>query len=69
MQRDFDFEGPRVEGRGAVVVAILIIIGGILFFSVGRIGVGTVAVVVDPVMGSTTAVGDGVNAKYFFKMP
>ncbi len=69
MQRDFDFEGPRVEGRGAVIVAILIIIGGIMFFSVGRIGVGTVAVVVDPVMGSTTAVGDGVNAKYFFKMP
>lgn len=58
-----------MDGRGAIIIAILIIIGGVIFFSVGRIGVGYVAVIVDPVLGSTTSVGDGANARYFLKTP
>ncbi len=54
---------------GAIIVVIIIIVGGLLVFSVGRIGVGYVAVIVDPVLGSTSAVGDGTNARYFFKPP
>lgn len=54
---------------GAIIVVIIIIVGGLLVFSVGRIGVGYVAVIVDPVLSSTSGVGDGTNAQYFFKPP
>jgi len=60
---------PKIEGVGAAVVVLIIIVGAALFFSVGRISVGYVAVVVDPVFGSMSAVGDGSNARYFFKAP
>jgi len=60
---------PRIEGAGAIAVVIIVIIGGVLIFSIGRVGVGYVAVVVDPVFGTTTSVGDGANARYFFKPP
>jgi len=60
---------PRIEGAGAIAVVIIVIIGGVLIFSVGRVGVGYVAVVVDPVFGTTTSVGEGANARYFFKPP
>jgi regulator of protease activity HflC (stomatin/prohibitin superfamily) len=64
------FEGrPRIEGAGAVAVVLIIIVGGILVFSVGRVGVGYVSVIVDPVFGTTSSVGDGANARYFFKPP
>ena len=60
---------PRIEAAGAIAVVLIIIIGGALVFSVGQIGVGYVAVVVDPLLGSTTGVGDGANARYFLKPP
>jgi regulator of protease activity HflC (stomatin/prohibitin superfamily) len=60
---------PRIQGAGAVAIVLIIIIGGALVLSVGRIGVGYVAVIVDPVFGSTTSIGDGENAHYFFKAP
>lgn len=69
MSRRFDFEGPRIEGYGVVAIVLIIAVGGILFFSVGRIGVGYVAVIVDPVFGTTSVVGTGSNAQYFIKSP
>lgn len=69
MDRRYFERRPRLETAGAIAVVLIIIVGGVLFFSFGRIGVGYVAVVVDPVFGSTTAVGDGANAQYFFKPP
>lgn len=69
MERRFRFEGPRFEGAGVVALVIIVVAGGLLFFGVGRIGVGYVAVVVDPVFGSTNAVGTGNNAQYFIKAP
>jgi len=67
--RNSGFEGPRFKELGVVVVVILILIGGILFVSVGRIRVGYVVVVVDPVFGTTRTVGDGASARYYFKPP
>ncbi|MBD3207209.1 hypothetical protein GF319_12830 [Candidatus Bathyarchaeota archaeon] len=69
MERRFDFEGPRIEGIAVIIIALLIIAGGVVFFSVGRITVGYVAVIVDPVFGSTNVVGTGQNAQYFVKAP
>ncbi len=69
MERRYEIRGPRIEGVGIVAIVVIIIVGGVIIFSVGRVGVGEVAVVVDPVMGSTTSVGDGANARYFFKAP
>lgn len=60
---------PRIEGLGAIAIVLIIIIGGVLVFSVGRVGVGDVAVIVDPVLGTTGSIGDGANARYFFKPP
>jgi regulator of protease activity HflC (stomatin/prohibitin superfamily) len=60
---------PRLEGVGIIALVLVLIIGAVIFFSVGRVGVGYVVVVVDPVFGSTSAVGDGSNARYFFKPP
>lgn len=69
MERRY-FEGrPRIEGAGAVAVVLIIIIGGVLVFSVGRVGVGYTSIIVDPVFGTTGSVGDGANAKYFLKPP
>lgn len=69
MDRRVEVEMPRLRGLGALAVFIVIIIGLIAFQSIGRVGVGYVAVVVDPVLGRTTAVGDGANARYFLKAP
>lgn len=69
MERRYEIRGPRIEGLGIVAIVVIVIVGGVIIFSVGRVGVGEVAVVVDPVMGSTTSVGDGENARYFFKAP
>ncbi|MFQ6053109.1 MAG: prohibitin family protein [Candidatus Bathyarchaeia archaeon] len=69
MDRRYFERRPRIEGVGAVAAVLIVIVGGVLFFSVGRIGVGYVAVVVDPLFGSTAAVGDGENARYFLKPP
>lgn len=69
MDRRFEFEGPRIEGGSVAVIVLVIVLGGALFLSVSNIGVGYVAVVVDPVFGSTSVVGTGSNAQYFLKAP
>ena len=69
MERRYFERRPKIEGMGAIAVVLIIVIGVVIVFSVGRIGVGYVAVVVDPVFGSTRPVGDGANARYFFKPP
>jgi len=69
VERRFDFEGPKLEGYGVVVIILIIVLGGLVFFSAGSVGVGYVAIVVDPVFGSTTVVGTGGNAQYFIKAP
>lgn len=69
MERRYFERRPRIEGLGAVAVVLIIIIGGVLFFSIGQVGVGYVSIIVDPVFGTTTSVGDGANARYFFKTP
>lgn len=69
MERRY-FEGrPRIEGVGAVAIVIIIIVAGVLVFSITRVGVGYVSIIVDPVFGTTTSVGDGANARYFLKPP
>lgn len=65
----YGFEGPKIKGLGIAVVGLIIIIGGLLFFSVGRLEVGYVAIVVDPVLGTTTTIGNGETARYYFKTP
>lgn len=60
---------PRIEGVGVVAIVLVIIVAGVLIFSIGQVGVGYVAMVVDPLSGSISAVGDGSNAHYFFKPP
>jgi len=60
---------PRIEGIGVVAIVIVIIVAGVVIFSVGQVGVGYVAVIIDPLSGSTTTQGDGSNARYFFKPP
>jgi len=67
--RGSGFEGSRFKELGVAVVVILIVVGGVLFLSVKRLGVGYVAVVVDPVFGTTRTVGDGGSARYYFKPP
>ncbi|MFP3951041.1 MAG: prohibitin family protein [Candidatus Bathyarchaeia archaeon] len=69
MDRRYEFDASRIEGLGVILIVVIIIIGGVLFFSIGRIGVGYVALVIDPVLGSTTVIGDGTNARLFFKTP
>lgn len=69
MERRYFERRPRIEGVGAVAVVLIIIIGGVLVFSISRVGVGYVSIIVDPVFGTTTSLGDGANAKYFFKPP
>jgi len=69
VDRRFEFEGPRIEGGSVAVIVLVIVLGGALFLSVSNIGVGYVAVVVDPVFGSTSVVGTGSNAQYFLKAP
>ncbi len=67
-ERSFEVR-PRVGRAAAVAVLLIIIVGSMLLFSVGHIGVGYVAIIVDPIFGSTRAVGDGNYARYFFKPP
>lgn len=63
------FGGSRFKALGVAVVVIMIVVGGILFLGMGRLGVGYVAVVVDPAFGMTRTVGDGQSARYYFKPP
>lgn len=69
MDRRFEYEGPRIEGGSVAVIVLIIMLGGALFLSISNIGVGYVAVVVDPIFGSTSVVGTGSNAQYFLKAP
>ena len=69
MERRYFDQRPKIEGSIGIAVVLIIIISGVLVFSVGRIGVGYVAVVVDPVFGTTSSVGEGANARYFLKPP
>lgn len=69
MQRRYGFEGPKIEEYGVIAIILIVVVGGLLFFGFGRIGVGYVSVVVDPVFGSTKVVGNGLNAQYFLKAP
>lgn len=64
-------ERMREVFRGAVVATVIsiVIVAVALFLSVGMVGVGYVAVVVDPVMGTLSTQGDGTTARYFFKPP
>ncbi|MFP3950656.1 MAG: prohibitin family protein [Candidatus Bathyarchaeia archaeon] len=65
----YGFEGPSIKGLGIAIIGLIIIAGGLLVFSVGRLNVGYVAVVVDPLLGTTTTVGDGETSRYYFKTP
>lgn len=69
MDRRFEYEGPRIEGGSVAVIVLIIMLGGALFLSISNIGVGYVAVVVDPIFGSTSVLGTGSNAQYFLKAP
>jgi regulator of protease activity HflC (stomatin/prohibitin superfamily) len=69
VERRFNFERIRIEGVAVIAVALLLVVGGIIFFSVGRIAVGYVAVIVDPLFGTTNVAGTGQNAQYFVKAP
>ena len=69
MHRKYGFEGPKLEEYGVIAIILIVVLGGLLFFGFGRIGVGYVSVVVDPVFGSTKVVGNGLNAQYFMKAP
>ena len=40
-----------------------------MFFSLGRVNVGRVAVIVDPLRGTIDSSGDGTSSRYFFKAP
>ena len=57
--------------RGAVIVAVvlIVIVAVALLLSVGIVGVGYVAVVVDPVSGTLGTQGDGATSRYFLKPP
>jgi regulator of protease activity HflC (stomatin/prohibitin superfamily) len=65
----FDFETPKIETRITAIIFILILIGFLAFISVGRINIGYVAVVLDPLFRTTSVVGNGQNAQYFIKPP
>jgi regulator of protease activity HflC (stomatin/prohibitin superfamily) len=69
VHRRYGFEGPKLEEYGVIAIILIVVLGGLLFFGFGRIGVGYVSVVVDPVFGSTKVVGNGLNAQYFMKAP
>jgi regulator of protease activity HflC (stomatin/prohibitin superfamily) len=69
VHRRFGFEGPKIEEYGIIAIIIIVLFGGLLFFGFGRINVGYVSVVVDPVFGTTKVVGNGMNAQYFMKAP
>jgi regulator of protease activity HflC (stomatin/prohibitin superfamily) len=64
-----NFQGPRIGQISIIIIALLLVLGGILFFSIGRLGVGYVALIVDPVLGTTSTIGDGQSARYYFKTP
>ena len=58
MERRYFEVRHRIEGAGAVAVVLIIIIGGVLVFSVGRIGVNYTSIIIDPVFGTTGSVGN-----------
>lgn len=63
-------EGMRIPGRLTIAAVILIVVLGFsLLLSVSSVGVGYVAVVVDPIAGTVYSVGDGTAARYFIKAP
>lgn len=68
LDRRFDFEGQKIRGWGVAIIIMVVIIALVIFQSIGRVGIGYVAVIVDPFLGRTTAVGEGANARYFMKL-
>ena len=48
MDSRFSERMPRIEGAGAIAVVIIVIIGGVLIFSIGRVGVGYVSFIIAP---------------------
>ena len=52
-----------------VAVVLIVIVAVALLLSVGIVGVGYVAVVVDPVSGTLSTQGDGATSRYFLKPP
>ncbi|MCD6480466.1 prohibitin family protein [Candidatus Bathyarchaeota archaeon] len=68
-ERSVEFRPPRVRRAAALAVLLIIVVGSIMLFSVGHIGVGYVAIIVDPLTGSMRSIGDGASARYFFKPP
>lgn len=67
--RSRDRVGRVFRGVSIIAVILAVIIGAALLLSVSSVGVGYVAVVVDPVMSTVSAQGDGVTARYFLKAP
>jgi regulator of protease activity HflC (stomatin/prohibitin superfamily) len=57
------------SGIVVIGVVLIIIIGGFLFLSFARVELGDVAVIVNPLSGTVSAVGDGASSRYFFKVP
>jgi len=57
------------SGIVVVGVVLIIIIGGFLFLSFAQVELGDVAVIVDPLTGTVSTVGDGASSRYFFKFP
>lgn len=60
----------RIPGKLTIAAVLLLVILGVtLLLSVSSVGVGYVAVVVDPIAGTVYSVGDGTAARYFIKAP
>lgn len=59
----------RIRGLSVVAIVLIVVIAVALFLSVGRVNVGYVTVIVDPLMGTISSVGDGSTSRYFFKAP
>ncbi|MCK4952390.1 hypothetical protein KAS14_01190 [Candidatus Bathyarchaeota archaeon] len=59
----------RIRGLSIVAIVLVAVIAVALFLSVGRVNVGYVVVIVDPLGGTISSAGDGSSARYFFKPP
>jgi regulator of protease activity HflC (stomatin/prohibitin superfamily) len=59
----------RIRGLSVVAIVLVAVIAVALFLSIGRVNVGYVAVIVDPLGGTISSAGDGSSSRYFFKAP
>ena len=59
----------RIRGLSVVAIVLVAVIAVALFLSVGRVNVGYVVVIVDPLGGTISSAGDGTSSRYFFKVP